>query len=52
MIIIKTSVLGVHIILHIKRYLYSVIVHKLFVANKTLKLKALCLFGEAQGLIS
>ena len=37
MIIIKTRVPGAHIILQINRYLYSVIVHKFFLANKTLK---------------
>ena len=37
MIIIKTSVPGAHIILQINRYLYSVIMHKFFLANKTLK---------------
>ena len=45
MIIIKTSVLGAHIILQINRYLYSVIVHKFFLANKTLK--SLFFLGEA-----
>ena len=37
MIIIKTRVPGAHIILQINRYLYSVIIHKFFLANKTLK---------------
>ena len=37
MIVIKTRVPGAHIILQINRYLYSVIIHKFFLANKTLK---------------
>ena len=37
MIIMNTSVPGAHIILQINRYLYPVIVHKFFLANKTLK---------------
>ena len=50
MIIIKTSVPGAHIILQINRYLYSVIMHKFFLANKTLKTLFFFFLGEAWGL--